>query len=342
MRSENFEQGPIRPPGEADSLLIRITRGCPWNRCAFCTLYKGLEFSIRPVSEIKKDIAAARKCYGDAPIEKCFLQDGDSFAMETGDLVEVLRELKQAFPSLKQISSYGRAQSLTRKSPEEMKEIGDAGLNMLYCGMESGSQKVLKKVRKGLTVRSIIDSSNKAKDAGMEILLFAILGLGGKELTQSHADETAALINRIDPAEIRILSLAIKPGTVLDAMVKEGAFTPLTELEMVEEQQRILRQMNGISSQYGNYHGVNLLTELQGQLPHDKTRLLAITEQFLSLSRQEQNNFIFGRRNGYYAELKDMQQAARHALVQAELERCEKITSGQLETYFHDCRRRWI
>ena len=120
MEMNHFEQGPVRPPDEADSLLIRTTRGCPWNRCHFCTLFKGVRFSIRPVDEIKNDIFAAQKHYNGAPVEICFLQDGDSFSMQTKDLIEVLKTLKQTFPSLKQISSYGRAQTMLRKSESEI------------------------------------------------------------------------------------------------------------------------------------------------------------------------------------------------------------------------------
>jgi radical SAM superfamily enzyme YgiQ (UPF0313 family) len=342
MISDPFEQGPIRPPDEADSLLIRTTRGCPWNRCAFCTLYKGVPFSVRSVDEIKKDIRAAQKSYMGLPVGKCFLQDGDSFTMKTQDLVEVLHSLKHAFPSLKQISSYGRAQTMAKKSPSELQEIGDAGLNMLYCGMESGADEVLEKVRKGVTAEAILESSINAKNAGMDILLFTILGLGGKELTQIHADETARLIKAIDPADIRILSLAVKPGIPLDAMMQQGTFTMLTESDMIREQQRILSQLDGIDSTYGNYHAVNLLPELQGKLPRDKMHLLATIHQFLSLDDEEQLHFIFGRRRGYYARLKDMQQSDRYAWVQREMEKYREKSPDHLEPLFHACRKSWI
>ena len=142
-----FEQGPIRPVDEADSLLVRTTRGCPWNRCTFCSIYEGMKFSLRPVPEIKKDILAAKEYFNGHPFETCFLQDGDSFVMQTKDLIDVLQTLRTAFPSLKQISSYGRAQTMVKKSSSAMKEICDAGLNKLYCGMESGSLQVLEKVK---------------------------------------------------------------------------------------------------------------------------------------------------------------------------------------------------
>lgn len=149
-----FEQGPIRPVDEADSLLIRTTRGCPWNRCTFCSLYEDMKFSLRSVAEIKKDIFAAKEYYNGHPFETCFLQDGDNFVMRTKDLIDILETLQGAFPSLKQISSYGRAQTMVKKSPGAIKDIFDAGLNKLYCGMESGSLEVLEKIKKGITPAS--------------------------------------------------------------------------------------------------------------------------------------------------------------------------------------------
>ena len=335
----HFELGPIRPPDEADSLLIRTTRGCPWNRCAFCTLYKGFEFSIRPVEDIKKDIWAAQKYYGERRATKCFLQDGDSFAMKTKDLIEVLGTLKQAFPYLKQISSYGRGQSMNKKSASEIQEIADAGLNLLYCDMESGSDAVLKKMRKGTTCEAIRTSAVAAQEAGMDTLLFTILGLGGKELTKEHAAGTAELINAINPSGIRVLTLAVKSGTRLAEMEKAGEFTMLTEAEMIEEQQRMLEGINKIQSRYGNYHAVNLMPELQGELPRDKEKMLSVIKRFLSLDQAKQLNFIFGRRQRYYGVLDDLENADRYRTVQKAM---NHFNRDQLEKMFHDQRKNWI
>ncbi len=262
MNRAGFEQGPIRPPDEAESLLIRTTRGCPWNRCRFCTLYRDVPFSVRSVDEIEHDIVAAREYSNGYPFESCFLQDGDSFVMKTKDLVRVLKTLKQTFPSLKRISSYGRAQTMVKKSPSEMADIRDAGLNLLYCGMESGSAQVLEKAKKGITPEPIFQSSLNAKKAGMEMMMFTILGLGGRELSDIHIEETANLLNRVNPADIPLLSLGVKPGTGFEKMVMQGTFTLLSEVEMIEEQQRLLQLLDGIQSRYGNYHGINLLPEI--------------------------------------------------------------------------------
>ncbi|MDG3086482.1 radical SAM protein [Vibrio hannami] len=342
MALPNFQQGPIRPPSEANSLLTRTTQGCPWNKCNFCTLFEGMSFSVRPVEEIKNDIWAAKSFYKSRQFETCFLQDGDSFAMDTEDLLDVLKTLKEAFPELKQISSYGRAQSMTKKSPEEMKAICDAGLNMLYCGMESGSLDVLKKMKKGITPKSILKSAEYAKQAGMKMMTFIIIGLGGKELSDSHVTETAQLLNQINPDEIRVLSLAVKPGTELDQMVQDGNFTPLTELEMVQEQRKLISMLNEVNGSYGNFHSINLLMELNGSLPQDKEYFLNTIDRFLSMSSNQQNNFMLGRRINYYTKLDDMSNQLFFDSVQHELTRFTESSPGKLDELFYQLRQRMI
>ena len=338
----NFEQGPIRPPAEADSLLIRTTRGCPWNKCHFCTLFKGMRFSIRPVKDIKKDIASAKLHYGGAAFETCFLQDGDSFAMRTKDLVEVLTSLKAAFPSLKRISSYGRAQTMMRKSEAEMQEIADAGLNMLYSGIESGSDKVLDFVNKGVSQDALIESSLRARKAGMSIMVFVILGLGGKELSAEHVKETAHVLNSINPNSVRMMSLAVKQDSELMEKINNGSYTMLSETEMIKEQRQLIEQLEGIHCHYGNFHGINLLTEIDGVLPEDKGKLLSIMNEFLSLNADLQNNFILGRRTGKYGHLLGFQESPSFNIVQQLLEKLQSKSSEQLESIFHDLRNRII
>lgn len=342
MQQPNFQQGPIRPPSEADSLLIRTTQGCPWNKCSFCTLFKGMTFSIRPVEDIKRDIWAAKEYYKGRQFERCFLQDGDSFAMPTDDLLEILNTLKQAFPDLKQVSSYGRAQTMSKKSAQEMKAICDAGLNMLYCGMESGSIDVLKKMKKGITPKSILKSAEHAKQAGMKMMTFIILGLGGKALSQSHVIETARLLNQIDPEEIRILSLAVKGDTDLDEMVNNGSFTPLTEVEMVQEQRQLLSLLDGVNGNYGNYHAINLLPELNGHLPEDKQQMLSTIDRFLAMSNDQQNNFILGRRVHYYTKLDDMNNQLYFDTVQLELAKIDNTEINAIDDVFYQLRQRMI
>ena len=342
LEMSNYELGPIRPPAEADSLLIRTTRGCPWNKCHFCTLFKGMRFSIRKVAEIKQDIASARLHYAGAAFETCFLQDGDSFAMRTKDLIEVLTTVKEAFPSIKRISSYGRAQTMMRKTEAEIGEIYDAGLNMLYSGIESGSDQVLELVNKGVTQDVIVQSILRARQAGMSVMAFVILGLGGKEFSHEHVSQTAHVLNSINPNSVRMMSLAVKQGSELGGKIENGSFTMLSEIGMIEEQRRLIESLQGIQCHYGNFHGINLLTEIEGVLPEDKLKLLSIIDDFLSLSPELQRNFIFGKRLGYYGRLAGFQDSPRLQFVQLQVDKIFAENPESIEAVFHDLRNRII
>jgi radical SAM superfamily enzyme YgiQ (UPF0313 family) len=342
MESYPFEMGPIRPVDEADSLLIRTTRGCPWNRCDFCTLYKEMKFSLRSVVDIKKDIQAARDYFNGHPFETCFLQDGDSFVMKTKDLIAVLELLKKAFPSLKRIASYGRAQTLVKKSPAAMKEICTAGLNKLYCGMESGSARVLKNVKKGITPESIIRSAHMAREAGMDMTQFIILGLGGKELTKEHAVETAKVLNEINPRDIRLLTIGVKSDSGLGRQMAEGTFTLPSEREIIEEQRLLLENLRGVTSHYANHHSVDLLLEARGRLPRDKAQLLAVLDRFLTLAPADQINFVLGRRLGYYQRLSDMENDLTHEFVEKQVQKIRETGEASFEEIFHRLRKQMI
>jgi radical SAM superfamily enzyme YgiQ (UPF0313 family) len=338
METLPFELGPIRPVDEADSLLIRTTRGCPWNKCEFCVNYKNMPFSKRSVEDIKKDIAAASKYYGGHPFQSCFLQDGDSFIMKTEELLEILGFLKQHFPSLQKVSSYGRSQTMIRKSPREIKAIRDAGLNLLYCGMESGADSVLKKIKKGVTAADHIKAAQMAREAGMEISQFIILGLGGKALWQEHAIETARVLNEINPDFIRILTIGVKNGSGLDMQLKEGKFQLQTEKNMIEEQRLLIDRLEGVTSYYVNHHGVDLLMEARGQLPEEKPKLLAIMDRYLSMPEADRINYTLGKRLGYYRNMDDTQDENRKEFVQRKASEILKAYPGQFDEICHQLR----
>ncbi len=342
MQSLPFELGPIRPVDEANSLLIRATRGCSWNRCEFCTAYKEMPFSLRPLEEIKKDIAAAADYYGGRPFDSCFLQDGNSFIMKTGELVEMLSFLKQHFPTLKRISSYGRARTIARKTPDELKEICAAGLNTLYCGMESGSDTVLKKVGKGSTAADMIAAGRKAKAAGMTVSEFIILGLGGQELWQEHATETAAVLNEINPHFIRALTIGVKPGTGMERQLQAGEYSLQSEKNIIEEQRLLIESLDGITSYYANHHGVDLLMEARGQLPEDKPRLLAIMDRYLSLPEEDRLNYTLGKRLGYYQVLDDMRHEGRKRQVAEQVREVNESYPGRFDDVCHHLRQQVV
>ena len=271
----DFEQGPIRPPNEARSLLLRITRNCPWNQCLFCPVYKGTKFSLRTVEEIKKDIQTARDCADDikalswkigesgqityAVINhivsnhnysysyksvamwlyygtgECFLQDADNFIIKTKDFVEILRFLREKFPDLKRVTTYSRSRTVSRKSLDEMKEIKQAGLDRVHIGLESGYDPLLKFIKKGVTAAQHIDAGRKVMDAGMSLSEYIMPGLGGEAMWREHATETAKVLNQINPHYIRLRSLRIPNRALLYQKLVDGEFKMLTDDQVVEE-----------------------------------------------------------------------------------------------------------
>jgi radical SAM superfamily enzyme YgiQ (UPF0313 family) len=337
-----FEQGPIRPVDEADSLLIRTTRGCPWNRCEFCVNFKNMKYSKRTVDEIKTDILNAAEFYNEHSFTSCFLQDGDSFIMKTEELLEVLTLLKEQFPSLNRVSSYGRARTMSKKSPGEIAEIAEAGLNRIYCGMESGSDTVLKKVKKGVKASEIISAGIMAKQANMEISEFIILGLGGTALWEEHAIETARALNQINPDNIRLLTIGVKPGSGLEEQLKNGDYELQTEKNIIEEQKLLLENLENVTSHYVNHHGVDLLMEARGQLPDEKGKIMAVLDRFLNLPEEDQNLYIMGKRLGYYQALDNLNNEPLRKEVKLKLKETEELYPGQLEQVFHALRSRVV
>ncbi len=346
-----FEQGPIRPPSEARSLLIRVTRNCPWNRCTFCPVYKGTKFSIRPVEHVKRDIDAVHRqvervlsvrdssgrvsvsnihtLWGDtAPddqdafsaalhwvrsgrMKSAFLQDANSLALKASQVVAILNHLKSRFPMIERITSYARSQTIATKKDEDLKAIAEAGLNRIHIGLESGCDDVLARVRKGATKEKHITAGVKVKKAGLELSEYVMPGLGGKELSERHAIETADALNRIDPDFIRIRSLAIPPHVPLHQEAQEGRFSRCTDLEVAQELVTFLEHLDGITSAIRSDHILNLFEDIDGRLPEDKQRLLEIPRAFLAMAPEKQRLFQVGRRLGIFRRLPDLKDSNR-------------------------------
>lgn len=305
------ETGPIRPPAEAQSLLVRVTRGCFWNKCHFCEHYSHTKSSRRSLEEIKQDIYALARYHQNYHIRSCFLQDGDAFILDTKSLVDILETISNLFPTIHQISSYARASSIARKSASEMKEIRGAGLNRLYCGMESGSDTILSQVRKGVTAKQLIQGGRLAKEADIEISEFILIGLGGKDLWQENAVETAHVLNEINPDFIRSRQLGVKDNTKLGESLRNGAYKLQSEKELYQEQQMLIENLGGITSRYtASDHAINLLMEIDGTLPDDKSAMLNVIKDYLDLEDQDQMNFTIGRRLGTYSNLASFNKAS--------------------------------
>lgn len=345
--SPSFEQGPIRPPSEAKSLLIRVTRNCPWNKCAFCHTYHGGKFEPRPLSDIKKDIEtvadiveaiktfswklgeggrisnavigmihssgngyteyyrsiAAWLYYGG---ESVFIQDADSLIIKTADIAEILSFVRETFPFVKRITTYCRSKTAARKTPEDLIKLKEAGLSRIHVGMESGYDPVLEFIRKGVTAADHVSGGRKIKAAGISLSEYIIPGLGGARWSRQHAEETAKIINMINPDFVRLRTLHLRPGTALYAIAQEGAFIPLGDEEILKELRLFINNLDGIETTIVSDHILNLLEELEGTLPHDKVKLLGIIDRYLQLSEEERLIYRLGRRRGIYRALDDL------------------------------------
>jgi len=333
-----FEQGVIRPPSEANSLLVRVTRNCPWNRCLFCPAYKGTAFSKRSVTEIKKDLdemALYHSAYS-SRITTAFFQDADSLIIPTGELLEILTYLKKKFPGITRITSYARAKSLKKKSIESLKNLREAGLTRIHTGLESGSAKVLKLIQKGESPEEIVKGGQRVMAAGISLSEYIMPGVGGIKLSRENAIETANVLNQIRPDFIRVRTFALPPNSPMESMVYDGRFTPLSDLEIVAEIRLLLSHLDEMPSHFRCADfSLNLLMHVDGHLNSDKARMLEELDQFLSLPIQDQKAYVLLQRSGHYGlhpldMLKDQDVMAR---LYEKLEDLEKDDSEGLDQY---------
>ena len=298
-----FEQGVIRPPNEANSLLVRVTRNCPWNRCLFCPAYKGTAFSRRSVAEIKKELDEMALYHGlHAPgITTAFFQDADSLIPPTGELLEILIYLKKKFPGITRITSYARAKSLKKKSIESLKTLREAGLTRIHTGLESGSSKVLKLIQKGESPEEMVKGGQRVMAAGISLSEYIMPGIGGRALSRENAMETANVLNQIRPDFIRVRTFALPPNSPMETMVDDGRFTPLSDLEIVAEIRLLLSHLDEMPSHFRCADfSLNLLMHVDGHLNSDKARMLEELDLFLSLPKQDQKAYVLLQRSGHY------------------------------------------
>jgi radical SAM superfamily enzyme len=336
----DFEQGPIRPPSEAASMLVRVSRNCPWNRCAFCPVYKNRKFSLRSVKEVLADLDAMQEMYGDAPAT-VFLQDANPLLTKPGDLVKIVEGIRERFPKVTRITAYARSHTLARRKLEDLKMIRRAGLNRIHVGMESGCDAVLSLVSKGSTRAEQIEGGRRAKQAGFELSEYIMPGLGGKEFSKEHADDSASALVKIEPDFIRLRTTAVIPGTPLAELQEQGKFVALSELELVEETRRFLAGLAGLNTRLESDHMLNLLMELRGDLPADLERLVGICDEFLVLPKDEQLKFVMARRLGWMGRIEDLDKP----VFQKEIKRVFSELEQQgvdPEEFFSEMRKRMV
>jgi radical SAM superfamily enzyme len=289
-----YEQGVIRPPSEAFSLLVRVTRNCPWNRCLICPAYKGATFSKRDVQEVKNDIDSMAEAHGSHSemIRSAFLQDADSLIISTAELIQIISHLKHRFPNVTRITSYARAKTLKRKSMNAYNELREAGLTRIHTGMESGSLNVLKMIRKGAKPEDIVIGGLRVKETGISLSEYVMPGVGGKALSTEHALETARLLNIIKPDYIRVRTFAMHPHSPMQKMVEEGSFIPMTDGEVVKEIRLLVAALERMPAYFtcGDF-SLNLLMHINGSLDRQKDQMLEDMDRFLSLPKSQQQAY---------------------------------------------------
>ena len=280
-----YEGSIYRPFSEANSYILQCTIGCSHNQCTFCGMYKDKRYRIRPLKEIKEDIAMARAHYGDC--EKVFLCDGDAIAIDTEMLLDILQTLREAFPSLRHVGIYAGPQSTLAKSPEELKALRTAGLKKAYLGVETGDDELLKMIRKGAGYEEMLQAGRNIVDAGINLTASVVLGLAGKgKASHVHALATAKICNEIKPQYLAALTYTPVPATVLHRQVQSGAFEMLDPFETLEEMKILIENINADNLKFVGVHVSNHLP-VSGTLQKDRAEMIALIEHVLQ-SRNEQ------------------------------------------------------
>ena len=267
----NYDEPLFRPPSEAYSLIFQVTLGCSWNKCAFCEMYSSKKFKIRNFEEVKSEIINVAKEYTD--VRKVFLADGNAMVLSSTKLLEILTELNRNFPKLNRVSAYALPKDISSKTKEELIEIKNAGLKLLYVGIESGDDEVLKMITKGETYNSTLDGLQKAREAGIKLSVMILNGLGGKKYSEQHAINSAKLVNEIKPEFFSTLVLSYPYGEDHFINKFKGDFVKMTKMDLIKEMKTLIENTELESTVFRSDHASNYLV-LKGNLSRDKDEML--------------------------------------------------------------------
>lgn len=274
-----YEGAIFRPPSEANSLILQISIGCSHNACTFCVAYKEKAFRVKSWQEIEADIESCKRYY--PTVDRIFLADGNALAIDTQILIKTLKKLYLVFPSLERVGIYAGPKDLLSKEPEELKELKDAGLDIVYFGLESGSDRVLTLINKGVSAEQMIKACHKALNAGFALSVTAIAGLGGQDLTEEHALETAKVISAINPTYFSILTLMVVENTPIYKQIQRGEFKLLTPLQDLQEIKLLLENATLTNCIFRSNHASNYVP-LKGILNRDQAALISLLEKALA------------------------------------------------------------
>lgn len=267
-----YEGDIYRPPSEAYSLLVQVTIGCTHNKCTFCSMYKDKKFRIRDPKEVLEDLEWARRHY--RRVEKIFLCDGDALALTNGKLLPILNFISENFPECKRVTAYARATDVLRKSEEELRELRQAGITMVYIGAESGSDAVLEKICKGETRQQLIDGVRKAEECGIQASVTFISGIAGRDGWEDHAVQTGTMISEMQPSYVGLLTLLVDPEVPIAEEIRSGRLQLLSAEEVCAE---TLLMMENIHVEhpcvFRSNHASNYLS-LRGTLPQDRDAMM--------------------------------------------------------------------
>ena len=268
-----------RPPSEARSLIVQCTLGCSHNKCAFCTMYKDKKFSIRPVEEVLRDLAEARSY--ERRIERIFLADGDALILPMDYLLTVLDYIRDNFPKCKRVAAYATTKAIMRKTDEELRTLREHGLGIVYIGLESGNEELLKKFCKGVTAEEIVLNAIRCKQAGIATSVTAINGMAGANGDwQAHAIDTAKAVSRMKPDYIAFLTLRVYSGTPLHDWIASGEFKMMEPPELMRETRLFLEHIDSDGSIFRSNHASNYLP-LGGTLNRDREALIHTIDEAL-------------------------------------------------------------
>jgi radical SAM superfamily enzyme YgiQ (UPF0313 family) len=273
-----YEGAIYRPPSEADSLILQITVGCSHNRCTFCASYKEKRFRIKTLEEIKEDIDEAAQ--SGWSYERVFLADGDALIIPQARLLKIMAYLKEKLPRLRRVGIYANAKGVLKKTEDELRELKEAGIGIIYLGVETGDQVVLDKVKKGTTYEKLVQAGRMVKEAGIKLSVTVLLGIGGRERSKEHAIATGRILTEMDPDYVGALSLIIVPDTPLYEEIAKGDFSLPTPFELIEE----LRTMIAHTEMHGLFfsnHASNYLP-IKARMPKDKEAILRLIDEVLT------------------------------------------------------------
>jgi radical SAM superfamily enzyme YgiQ (UPF0313 family) len=274
-----YEGRLYRPPSEADAFILQATIGCSWNHCTYCDMYRDKSFRIRDLDETLADIDAASARIGQ-DVQKIFVADGDALVLPTEHFVRILERARAAFPNLRRISCYAMARNVRDKTDDELRRLSEAGLSLLYVGPESGDDATLKKIAKGDDAEAHVLAAQRAREAGMQMSVIALLGIA-MERSEQHARATAELVTRMDPAFFSALTVTVVPDTPLDRLARKGRFAVPGVPALLRELRTMVDLARPTDAVFRTNHASNYLP-LGGRLPRDRQRIVEVIDAALA------------------------------------------------------------